>query len=94
MLKKLIKTLEAKLEALAPVTHEESAGATTTADVTMERRVMRFQGRYSCGCVWPKDLLAPEFCEIHPDATRVYALESVMIKQAENVEVPSSLFHD
>jgi len=46
---------------------------------------MRFQGKFQCGCPWPKDVLAPEECPDHAGAQRVYELEQTL--EMTNVEI-------
>jgi hypothetical protein len=67
------------------VTHQQSALLSTRQKARGQMAVRRFQGRFSCGCAWPKDVLCPEECPDHPGASPVYLIERV--EEMTNVTV-------
>jgi hypothetical protein len=66
-------------------THHRHGHVRSVQQPTGKALVRRFQGKFTCGCPWPRDELAPEFCPNHPGATRVYKNETVL--EMKNVEI-------
>jgi hypothetical protein len=76
--------------------HRKGVGARVLANAAMGTKVLRFQGRYECGCPAPpgwETMLVPDYCPNGHDAGKVYEFQDLGTEDAGQVSVPREIFN-